>query len=282
MTGFGRGSAGRMKDKINVEIRTVNSRFFELIIRGMTLEPALESKVKEHVGGFIGRGNVQLRIELNDSQNGQTLNFNKDRFEVIQKILKDIHIEYGQRLNLSEIISTHDLLSADEPETLKMGDLMKAIDFALNQVNEMRSREGEQIQGDIINRLNNLTGLLGKIEDSGKQYPHDKRVSLQEKINTLLGDDSLDENRLIQEVAYLVERADTTEEIVRIHSHFKQFRSYLNQEEPVGRRLNFLIQEVGREVNTIGSKSPVPEVTNKIVEMKDELEKIREQIQNIL
>ena len=282
MTGFGRGSAGRMKDKINVEIRTVNSRFFELIIRGMTLEPALESKVKEHVGGFIGRGNVQLRIELNDSQNGQTLNFNKDRFEVIQKILKDIHIEYGQRLNLSDIISTHDLLSADEPETLKMGDLMKAIDFALNQVNEMRSREGEQIQDDIINRLSNLTGLLGKIKDSSKQYPHDKRVSLQEKINTLLGDDSLDENRLIQEVAYLVDRADTTEEIVRIHSHFKQFRSYLNQEEPVGRRLNFLIQEVGREVNTIGSKSPVPEVTNKIVEMKDELEKIREQIQNIL
>ena len=87
---------------------------------------------------------------------------------------------------------------------------------------------------------------------------------------------------MIQEVAYLVERADTTEEIVRIHSHFKQFRSYLDQEEPVGRRLNFLIQEVGREVNTIGSKSPVPEVTNKIVEMKDELEKIREQIQNIL
>ena len=282
MTGFGHGSAGRMKDKINVEIRAVNSRFFELIIRGMTLEPALESKVKEHVGGFIGRGNVQLRIELNDSQNGQALNFNKDRFEIIQKILKDIHIEYGQRLNLSDIISTHDLLSADEPETLKMGNLMKAIDFALNQVNEMRSREGEQIQDDIINRLSNLTGLLGKIEDSSKQYPHDKRVSLQEKINTLLGDDSLDENRLIQEVAYLVERADTTEEIVRIHSHFKLFRSYLDQEEPVGRRLNFLIQEVGREVNTIGSKSPVPEVTNKIVEMKDELEKIREQIQNIL
>ena len=105
---------------------------------------------------------------------------------------------------------------------------------------------------------------------------------MQEKISTLLGDQSLDKNRLIQEVAYFIERADITEEIVRTRSHFSQFRSYLDLEEPVGKRLNFLIQEIGREVNTIGSKSPMTEMTNCVVEIKDGLEKIREQVQNIL
>lgn len=282
MTGFGRGSAGRLKDNINVEIRAINSRFFELKIRGISLEPTLEVKVKDHVRDFIRRGNVHLLIEFNYLQDGQAMTFNKDRFEKIRAILKEIHIEYGQRLNLSDIISTHDLLSSDDLETIKTGNLMKAIDFSLNQVNEMRIREGEQIQDDILKRLNNLTDLLGKIENSNKQYSSDRHESLQEKISTLLGDQSLDKNRLIQEVAYFIERADITEEIVRTRSHFSQFRSYLDLEEPVGKRLNFLIQEIGREVNTIGSKSPMTEMTNCVVEIKDGLEKIREQVQNIL
>ena len=282
MTGFGRGSAGRLKDNINVEIRAINSRFFELKIRGISLEPTLEVKVKDHVRDFIRRGYVHLLIEFNYLQDGQAMTFNKDRFEKIRAILKEIHIEYGQRLNLSDIISTHDLLSSNDLETIKTGNLMKAIDFSLNQVNEMRIREGEQIQDDILKRLNNLTDLLGKIENSNKQYSSDRHESLQEKISTLLGDQSLDKNRLIQEVAYFIERADITEEIVRTRSHFSQFRSYLDLEEPVGKRLNFLIQEIGREVNTIGSKSPMTEMTNCVVEIKDGLEKIREQVQNIL
>ena len=105
---------------------------------------------------------------------------------------------------------------------------------------------------------------------------------MQEKISTLLGDKTLDQNRLIQEVAYFIERADITEEIVRIRSHFNQFKFYLDLDESVGRRLNFLIQEIGREINTIGSKSHMIEVTNCVIEIKDELEKIRAQMQNIL
>ena len=154
---------------------------------------------------------------------------------------------------------------------------MKAIEVSLKQVNEMRISEGEQIQVDTLERLNNLTSLLEQIDDISKQYSSAKHELLQEKISTLLGDKTLDQNRLIQEVAYFIERADITEEIVRIRSHFNQFTFYLDLDEPVGRRLNFLIQEIGREINTIGSKSPMTEVTNCVIEIKDELEKIREQ-----
>ena len=118
-------------------------------------------------------------------------------------------------------------------------------------------------------------------EISGK-FSLEKQVQMREKISELLDGEALDETRLIQEVAFLSERADVTEEIVRCNSHFTQLSSYMNQEEPVGKRINFLIQEIGREVNTIGSKSPQPAVTNHVIEIKGELEKIREQVQNIL
>ena len=282
MTGFGRGSAGRSKNKINVEIRTVNSRFFEFKVRGIILEPTIERTVKEYIGSSLERGNVHLLIEYGNLKNNQSMIFNKDRFEKIQNILKDIHIEYGQRLNLSDIISTNDLLASNEVEMNNTKNLMKAIEVSLKQVNEMRISEGEQIQVDTLERLNNLTSLLEKIDDVSKQYSSAKHELLQEKISTLLGDKTLDQNRLIQEVAYFIERADITEEIVRIRSHFNQFKFYLDLDEPVGRRLNFLIQEIGREINTIGSKSHMIEVTNCVIEIKDELEKIREQIQNIV
>ena len=282
MTGFGRGSAGKGPNKIDVEIRTVNSRFLETKIRGFNLDPILEIKVRNTLETSLQRGNVQVRFELKSGQDSQKLSFNRKRFEVLQDVIKKIHVDYGQRMNLSEIVSTNDLLSADEPENLKPGIILKAVELALNQVNEMREKEGHQIQTDILNRVELLQTRIDEVGEISGKFSLEKQVQMREKISELLDGEALDETRLIQEVAFLAERADVTEEIVRCKSHFTQLSSYMNQEEPVGKRINFLIQEIGREVNTIGSKSPQPAVTNHVIEIKGELEKIREQVQNIL
>ncbi len=282
MTGFGRGSAGKGPNKINVEIRTVNSRFLETKIRGFNLDPILEIKVRNSLETSLQRGNVQVRIELKSGQDSQHLSFNRKRFEILQDVIKKIHVDYGQRMNLSDIISTNDLLSADEPENLKPGIILKAVELALNQVNEMREKEGHQIQTDILNRMELLQTRIDEVGEISGKFTLEKQVQMREKISEMLDGEPLDETRLIQEVAFLSERADITEEIVRCKSHFTQLSSYMNQEEPVGKRINFLIQEIGREVNTIGSKSPQPAVTNHVIEIKGELEKIREQVQNIL
>ena len=282
MTGFGRGSAGKDPNKIDVEIRTVNSRFLETKIRGFNLDPILEIKVRNILETSLQRGNVQVRFELKSGQDSQKLSFNRKRFEILQDVIKKIHVDYGQRMNLSEIVSTNDLLSADEPENLKPGIILKAVELALNQVNEMREKEGHQIQIDILNRMELLQTRIDEVGEISGKFSLEKQVQMREKISELLDGEALDETRLIQEVAFLSERADVTEEIVRCKSHFTQLSSYINQEEPVGKRINFLIQEIGREVNTIGSKSPQPTVTNHVIEIKGELEKIREQVQNIL
>ena len=282
MTGFGRGSAGKGPNKIDVEIRTVNSRFLETKIRGFNLDPILEIKVRNTLETSLQRGNVQVRFELKSGQDSQKLSFNRKRFEILQDVVKKIHVDYGQRMNLSDIISTNDLLSADEPENLKPGIILKAVELALNQVNEMREKEGHQIQTDILNRMELLQTRIDEVGEISGKFSLEKQVQMREKISELLDGETLDETRLIQEVAFLSERADVTEEIVRCKSHFTQLSSYMNQEEPVGKRINFLIQEIGREVNTIGSKSPQPAVTNHVIEIKGELEKIREQVQNIL
>jgi len=281
-TGFGRGSAGKGPNKIDVEIRTVNSRFLETKIRGFNLDPILEIKVRNTLETSLQRGNVQVRFELKSGQDSQKLSFNRKRFEILQDVVKKIHVDYGQRMNLSDIISTNDLLSADEPENLKPGIILKAVELALNQVNEMREKEGHQIQTDILNRMELLQTRIDEVGEISGKFSLEKQVQMREKISELLDGEALDETRLIQEVAFLAERADVTEEIVRCKSHFTQLSSYMNQEEPVGKRINFLIQEIGREVNTIGSKSPQPAVTNHVIEIKGELEKIREQVQNIL
>ena len=282
MTGFGRGCAGRGPNKIDVEIRSVNSRFLEMKFRGFTLDPATEQKIRALLEKSIQRGNAQVRVELNVSQDNQKLSFNKDRFEIIQDVIKKIHVSYGQRMSLSDIISTHDLLKADEPDSINQSVIIKAVEHALNQLNEMREKEGKQIQDDILKRIKNLQNAIDSAEHISGNFKSEKQAQLQEKISELLNGESLDESRLIQEVAYLADRADVTEEIVRCRSHFDQLHSYLDREDPVGKRINFLIQEIGREINTIGSKSPQTDVTKHVVEMKGELEKIREQAQNIL
>ncbi len=282
MTGFGRGSVGRGKNKIDVEIRSVNSRFLELKLRGINLEPLIEHEIRKLIDATVIRGSLQIRIDLNSNYNHQKISFNNERFELIQSVLKNIHVKYGQRMSLSDIITTHDLLKTDDPASINQKNIIKALSNAINQLIEMRAKEGKQIYDDIVKRINNLTIAIDNTEKIAKTYKNKKQDKLHSTISDLLNTEKIDENRLIQEVAYLSERTDVTEEIVRCRSHFEQLNYFLKHKDPVGKRINFLIQEIGREINTIGSKSLQIEITKNVVQMKDELEKIREQVQNIL
>ena len=282
MTGFGRASVGRGQNKIDAEIRSVNSRFLEIKIRGISLEPSVEHEIKSIIEETLYRGNVQVRLESKKSQDEQRLNFNKERFELIQDILKNIHVVYGQRLSLSDIISTNDLLKINEEVNINNNSIINSVKKALDQLCEMRKQEGEQIYKDISKRLDILKTKLSNTENLASNYSTEKQSQLKNKVSELLKGEQIDETRLIQEVAYYADRADITEEIVRCKSHFEQLVSYIEFEEPVGKRISFLLQEVGREINTIGSKSPQTDVTLEVVEMKGEIEKVREQAQNIL
>ena len=282
MTGFGRASVGRGQNKIDAEIRSVNSRFLEIKFRGISLETSIEHEIKRIMEQTIQRGNIQVRLESKNSLDDQRMDFNKERFELVQDILKNIHVSYGQRLSLSDIISTNDLLKIKEESNINSNSIIKAVKNALDQLCEMQEQEGKQIHKDILKRLKTLKTKLSNTENLSGKYGTEKQNQLRNKVSELLKGEQIEETRLIQEVAYYVDRADITEEIVRCKSHFDQLVNYIDLEEPVGKRISFLLQEIGREINTIGSKSPQTDVTLEVVEMKGEIEKIREQAQNIL
>ena len=282
MTGFGRGTAGRRKNKIEIEIRSVNSRFLDVKYKGLVLDVALENEIKKILSDRLGRGSIQIRFNLNQNYEIQKLIFDKEKFDLIQQILKNIHVEYGQKMNLSDIISTNDLLKNDIEERKNEKYILKAFSVALDQLQLMRKKEGELIFSDIINRIKKIDNAINTAEKKSNQFKDEKREKIQSNLLKILDEKSIDESRLIQEVAHFSERFDVTEEIVRTRSHFEQIKTYFGSEEPIGKKINFLIQEIGREINTIGAKSQQTDVTRLVVDIKDELEKIREQIQNIL
>ena len=282
MTGYGRSIAGESQNKIEVQIKSVNSRFLDLKFRGLNIDLSLEDEIRNQISKSLLRGSIQVRVDRIETSDSGTEKFNKDRYETIQNVLNEVHVKYGQRLGISDLITTNDLLISVEQNNFDHNVLKLAISESLEELNNMRLEEGRVIQNQMMIFLEDLKNRIHLIAKEASSYSKKRKVLLKEKISELLSDDSIDEVRIIQEVALLAERADISEEIVRCQSHFNQLEVYFNDKNPVGKRISFLIQEIGREINTIGSKSPQVYITNHVVEMKDLLEKIREQIQNVL
>ena len=282
MTGFGRGSVKSKGGQINVEIQSLNSRYIDLRFLGFNLTPETEDNFRRIISSDLKRGSIKVYIDIDNIKNDQIISLNQERFEKTVNILDDIDKRYGQRLNLSEVINLNDMLSFVDSDFEEENKLIDAIRNALVQLNQMRTSEGRQLYKDLTNRIKVMKKDLTNIKKLSDKMPRDKISDLREKISSIINQDSIDQSRLMQEVAYLIERADVTEEIVSASIHLDNFLQYLKYDDPVGKRLNFLIQEINREINTIGSKSPIHDVTTKIVEMKNEIEKVREQVQNIL
>ena len=282
MTGYGRGTAGKGINKITSFVKVVNGRYLDIKIRGIEIEPSDYNEIRNLLVEKIVRGTVQLTIEVENKNNLETLSFNKDRFEAIEGILIEVQKKYGRHLEMSDIINSNDLFYYSEPQSLDSKLLINSVTKACDEVNSMRKKEGGKLKSDLDDRLNVLIKLLLKLE---KQIPEETKKRAKKyrvRVGELAQDISIDESRIIQEIAILAEKADITEEVVRLKSHFDQFKSIIAKTEPVGKQLNFLIQEISREMNTIGSKTSSNDLINTIIIMKDELEKIREQTQNIL
>lgn len=282
MTGFGRGVSGPTSAKLTVLIKAVNGRFLDIKIRGLDLDPADEKNIRDLLSGSLVRGTIRVTLNRTIDENAKTLTFNKGRFEAIQNILLDIQKAYGRHLELSDFIKTGDLFIDKDVNNLSSKDVVKAVKLACIDVNKMRSVEGKKLQDDLEMRLLLLENFLLELEKDLPKESAKREERYRTRIHELLNSVNIDESRILQEAAIMSERSDVTEEAVRLRSHFLQFHALLEQAEPVGRKLNFMLQEMVREINTIGSKGSSERIISHVICMKDEAEKMREQVQNIL
>ena len=283
MTGFGHSVIDTEVGQLSASVRSVNSRYLDIKIRGLNIDPKVERDIRQLISKNLIRGSVQIFFEIGiNSLSSNSFSFNKDRFEAIDETLKMISQNYSYTINPGDFIRASDILSDSRLDNLNSDDIIKVTNEAIIQLNEMRELEGDKIYIDLVSRLTTLKKGVKSLEKLNKSFANNRKEKLQNRLQKLLGNHELDESRLIQEVAILAERADVTEEIVRLKSHYEQLSNLLDSGDSIGKRFTFLIQEVFREINTIGSKNGSIDVINQIILMKDELEKIREQAQNIL
>ena len=281
MTGYGRGTAGNGLNKVTSYIKVVNGRYLDIKFRGIEIDPNDYNNIRNFLVEKLVRGTVHIDLEL-ENNNDESISFNKDRFEAIENILLEIQKKYGRHLDMGDFITSNDLFARRDLNSLDSKLLLNAVSNACKEVVKMRKSEGKALQSDLNDRLNSLNRALSDIEKILPKELENRSKKYINKISDLLNDNSIDDSRVSMEVAILAEKSDVTEEIVRLKSHFEQFNVMVSSNDPVGKRLNFLIQEISREINTIGSKVSSNDIINGIIVMKDEVEKIREQVQNIL
>jgi uncharacterized protein (TIGR00255 family) len=282
MTGYGRASTKIQIGSCNIEIRSLNSRNLDIKFTGLSLSAELEQKIRSLVSKQIQRGSVKVFIELDSNDNEKAKSFDEENFDLILDVIKRAEKKYNQKLDLSNMINLNDIFKHKEIEINDDEKTILVFSEALKKLDKTRLSEGKGIEKDFLKRLSLIKKEIEDMAQLTLKLTKTRKKEISEKIRFYTKNESLDENRLMQEVAYLIERSDITEEIVRVNIHIDAFVNYLKLNEAVGKRLGFLAQEINREVNTIGSKSPIPLITSKIVEVKNELEKIKEQLQNIL
>ena len=288
MTGFGRGEYKDDNYQFLVECKTINHKYADINIRLPRKLSFLEDKARILVKDYIKRGRVDLyiKLELLGSED-VNLKFDEELATQYVSILKQIKDKFDlvDDISVMNIAKFPDVIKTEEKEDDedKLWSMLKvALENALLKLKEMRSEEGKKLAEDIQNRCDLLKNYIEDIEKYSYNVVIDDKEKLKNRISDMLEDPSIiDESRLAQEVAIYADKSSITEEIVRFKSHIEQLKNTVVKNESIGRKIDFLIQEMNRETNTIGSKSSDLNITNLVVEVKSELEKIREQIQNI-
>lgn len=282
MTGFGRGEISAANRHITAQIRAVNGRFLDIKIRGIELEPTVEQNIRKTLSEFLQRGTVVLSIKsVNQNGSGEFV-FNRKKIKSIADAVAAVEKEFDVRVSLGDIIRADDLFSISEDSGQKMDGVADAVMKACVQADKMRKAEGRKLSKDLKSRIILIKRSLKSLKKLAESETKSRSKKYAAKVKELAGSIKLDQNRMLQEIAILAEKADVTEEVVRIGSHMDQFTSLMNSDGQVGKRLNFILQEIGREVNTIGSKITSDTGVKGVVEMKHELERMREQVQNVL
>ena len=288
MTAYGRGEVHLGDTKFIAETRSLNNRHLDIILRIPRSYLVLEKELKDTISSKIRRGRVEVsvQIENNGEESPYSLELNMHLVDSYIKITQQLAEQFGldKKIEVNTLLQMKDVLFF-RPEAIDMDKLRPGFHHvvaqALDSLDMMRVKEGEAIEADLAKRLNLLDAFINEVDKRTPIVAEEYRKRLKDRIDHLIEDVALDESRLAQEVALFAERSDITEEIVRTRSHLKQFREYLTMDDVVGRRLDFLIQEINREVNTLSSKASDALISKVVVEMKAELEKLREQVQNI-
>jgi uncharacterized protein (TIGR00255 family) len=287
MTGFGRGEyLGRLK-QVTVEIKAVNHRFSEVQVRLPYQYAMLEERVRKLVLNYFSRGRIDVFIKLeNTSGKQRELQVDKDLAVTYYKKIEELAVAIGIpcEVNVVQIAQFPEVLVLREPEEemeIIWQDLLPALQKAVDVLLQMREKEGWKLKEDLVRRIQTLQQIHSKILQKSPQVVEIYRQKLATRLQEVLPEGQIDEERLALEVALLADKCNLDEELVRLNSHFMQFAQALEEDTAVGRKLDFLLQEMNREVNTIGSKANDVEITQAVVALKSELEKIREQVQNI-
>ncbi len=287
MTGFGRDRRVIGEREILVEIRSVNSRYFEFNSKLPRSFQFLEDKIKGLVKEKVSRGKVEYSLTVYNIQGKETaVAVNSLVVENYVKALREVgeKLELKDTLSLDSVFNMTDAFTIVRPEVdeEELWNAVKTVtEEAINNFVSMRETEGEKMKADVLEKLSNIEAMIEKVCEYSPETVKAYRERLFEKMNDILEDKQISEQRILLEAGIFAEKVAIDEETVRLKSHFLQLRSMLNTDEAVGRKLDFLIQEINREINTIGSKAQDLRITGIVVDAKSEVEKIREQIQNI-
>ena len=286
MTGYGKATLSRENREYQIEIKSVNHRYLDMNIKMPKTISYLEEEVKKTIMTYVKRGKVDVFITFeNNSTEGRKIQINKEIASVYIKELKKLAEEENILANIevTEISKYPDVLSIqnEQNEEKIKQELIEVTKQAVQKLVEMRSAEGSKMAQDLLQRVEEVQQNVTKISDQSTGLIQDYVVKLESRIKELLPNHEIDQNRLVQEVVIFADKCSVQEEITRLNSHIAQFKNFLQAEENIGKKLDFLIQEMNRETNTIGSKANCLEITNKVIDIKTQLENIREQIQNI-
>ena len=287
MTGYGRAQQERGGRDITIEIKSVNARYFEYSSRMPRSFAFLDDRLKKLVSGAISRGKTELALTVvNVSAPEASISVNLELAQSYLDAIRTMSDTLGVRddVTASTLTRFSDVFTTRKAETDEeqlWQDVRAVAVAAVENFVSMRAAEGEKLKADILSRLETLERAVGEVEAMSAQRVPQYQEKLYARLQSLLADTSIDEARILTEAAIFADKTAVDEETVRLRSHLRQYRDILELSEPVGRKLDFLTQEMNRETNTIGSKAQDLEITRKVVDMKAEIEKIREQIQNI-
>lgn len=286
MTGYARVEGLFDTRPCVIEIKTVNHRFCDINLKIPKVLVPLELTIKKYMERKINRGRVDATIQMENGEGvkfhvGLNLPLAHEYYSLLSQLKQELDLAEG--ISLLHIISLKDVISVEkiEADFQRWDELQILLDSALNALNEMRECEGTFIKQDLQERVQRIDHLISEIESHGSQMTTSYREKLLKRFQQLDLPYKIDESRLLTEIFFLAERADITEEVVRIRSHLQQCQELLDSPIAIGRKLEFIIQEINREINTIGSKSNDIRISQAVVEVKSDVEKMREQVQNV-
>ncbi len=287
MTGFGAGDAETADFKVHIEVKAVNQRFLETNYHMPYSMNMFENQLTKKIKEYASRGKLDINIRFQDLRDkAVTVKVDKGLVAAYGQALQEIssQLELSAPVTAAQIASYPDVLKLNEENAdLEAAQpvLMQAMEQALESFVAMREAEGQNIQRDLLARIDTLENFVGELEKLAPEIVAAYRQRLENLLREYLAKEDIEESRIIQEVALFTDKVNYTEETVRLRSHFDQFRQIITAGEPVGRKLDFLIQEMNREINTVASKANSAGAAQFVVDVKSEIEKIREQIQNI-